>query len=441
MMVKHTPHPFHHSISFHIFSAVTRRVKGSSTSRDCSRSTSPAPQSPMVGLLNCHQIMLLANLIYSISRMPFFVSFIQQVRPPSIRSQLSCQSGPPGPHSPLPSCLLKPRATGIESAGGGGGGATALSDAGDLDSLYTPRSRTPTSSSYGGRSVGGRSIKVPSVFYFLNHNPNKHICSSSSLQSWRSRGGETPNSGSISSSGGPGTGTMGGTLLSTSSKEYQERPVVFTASFKGEEMADGRERAEEELPMPLSFIYIFTLSFQEFVELFRLFNTRMRKVGEATGDDDDAKVHVCSLQDLKDLFNEFVIASHSSANSHVPKRTSGGDKCSYSPRVPSRLESVSQPDIPFIHLFCNKNATNNLQVNSCPPTNEFMPDDALTRNSALHLCQLNEKQQKIYSALALASVSCSVFDTSRNVFLTPAALRQFICTQVWKRRKTMKGIQ
>jgi hypothetical protein len=56
---------------------------------------------------------------------------------------------------------------------------TAFSDFGaDIDSIYTPRSRTPTSSSYGGRSVGGRSIK-----------------------SWRSRGGETPNSGSISSSG------------------------------------------------------------------------------------------------------------------------------------------------------------------------------------------------------------------------------------------------
>ena len=50
---------------------------------------------------------------------------------------------------------------GIESA-------SALSDAGDLDSLYTPRSRTPTSSSYGGRSVGGRSIKVLEIL-IANH--------------------------------------------------------------------------------------------------------------------------------------------------------------------------------------------------------------------------------------------------------------------------------
>uniref|UniRef100_A0A914I8L9 Phosphoinositide phospholipase C n=1 Tax=Globodera rostochiensis TaxID=31243 RepID=A0A914I8L9_GLORO len=273
--------------------AVTRRVKRSSNSRDCSRSTSPAPQSPMV-------------------------------RPPSIRSQLSSQSGPPGPHSPLP-YLLKPR-SGFESAAG-----TALSDAGDLDSLYTPRSRTPTTSSYGGRSVGGRSIK-----------------------SWRSRGGETPNSGSISSSGG---GPMSGALLTTSGKEYQERPITFT----------------------------------EFVELFRLFSTRMRK-------------------DLKDLFQDFVIAAHSSANSHVPpKRATSADcKSSCSPRVQSRLESM----------------------NSYPTCNEFVPDDILTRNSASHICQLNDKQQKIYNALALASVCSSApMDTSRNSFLTPAALKQFICTQ------------
>ena len=122
---------------------------------------------------------------------------------------------------------------------------------------------------------------------------------------------------------------MSGALLSSSGKEYQERPIVFI----------------------------------EFVELFRLFNTRMRK-------------------DLKDLFNEFVTATHSSANSHVPKRASS-DKSSCSPRVQSRLESV----------------------NSCPPNNEFVPDDVLTRNTASHLCQLPEKQQKIYNALALVSVS------------------------------------
>lgn len=144
---------------------ITRRVKGAS--RDCSRSQSPQPQSPLV-------------------------------RPPSIKSQLSSQSGPPV----SPGYLLKPR------------GDTTMSDAGDLDSLYTPRSRTPTSSSYGGRSVGGRSVK-----------------------SWRSRGGETPNSGSISSSG-----AVSG-LNGLSGREYQEKALSFT----------------------------------EFVEVFRLFSTRMRK--------------------------------------------------------------------------------------------------------------------------------------------------------------------
>ncbi|GMT36977.1 hypothetical protein PFISCL1PPCAC_28274, partial [Pristionchus fissidentatus] len=154
-------------------------------SRDQSRSQSPQPQSPLV-------------------------------RPPSIKSQMSSQSGPPGPNSP--GYLLKPR------------GDTAMSDTGDLDSIYTPRSRTPTSSSYGGdlktrprtptsssyggRSVGGRSTK-----------------------SWRSRGGETPNSGSMSSSG-----QVSG-LNGPSGKEFQEKPLTLL----------------------------------EFAELYRLFYTRMRK--------------------------------------------------------------------------------------------------------------------------------------------------------------------
>jgi hypothetical protein len=89
-----------------------------------------------------------------------------------------------------------------------------MSDTADLDSIYTPRSRTPTSSSYGGRSVGGRSVK-----------------------SWRSRGGETPNSGSISSSGQ--VSALGG----MSGREYQDKPMTLV----------------------------------EFVELYRSFSIRMRK--------------------------------------------------------------------------------------------------------------------------------------------------------------------
>uniref|UniRef100_A0A7E4VIV1 Phosphoinositide phospholipase C n=1 Tax=Panagrellus redivivus TaxID=6233 RepID=A0A7E4VIV1_PANRE len=251
---------------------ITRRVKGAS--RDASRSQSPQPQSPLV-------------------------------RPPSIKSQLSSQSGPPGPNSP--GYLLKPR------------GDTAMSDAGDLDSLYTPRSRTPTSSSYGGRSVGGRSIK-----------------------SWRSRGGETPNSGSMSSSG-----AVSG-LNGLSGREYQEKP----------------------------------LNFVEFVELFRLFSTRMRK-------------------DIKDLFNDCII--YTTANAH---NKTGRDK--QSPRLQSRMESLSYA-----------------------PGSDFIPNDVLTRNTASHQFHLNDKQLKIYNALALTSVFSNNFmDTSRNAFfLTPASLKQFVCTQ------------
>ncbi|KAK6033702.1 Phosphatidylinositol-specific phospholipase C, X domain protein, partial [Ostertagia ostertagi] len=165
--------------------AMQKKLRG--TSKEGSRSQSPQPPSPLV-------------------------------RPASIKSQMSSQSGPPGPSSP--GYLLKPRTD------------LAASECGDLDSLYTPRSRTPTSSSYGGRSVGGRSTK-----------------------SWRSRGGETPNSGSISSSG-----QVSG-LNGSSGKEFQEKPLTLV----------------------------------EFAELFRLFSTRMRK-------------------DLRDVFNDVLLAASTSSN-------------------------------------------------------------------------------------------------------------------------------
>lgn len=54
----------------------------------------------------------------------------------------------------------------------------------------------------------------------------------------------------------------------------------------------------------------------------------------------------------------------------------------------------------------------------------------LTRNSSSNYIHLNDKQLKIYNALALASVSSAgLMDTSRNVALTPAAIKQFILTQ------------
>uniref|UniRef100_A0A914VGV4 Ras-GEF domain-containing protein n=1 Tax=Plectus sambesii TaxID=2011161 RepID=A0A914VGV4_9BILA len=232
--------------------AVTRRMRGSS--RDASRSQSPQPQSSSPKART-------------------------KVRPPSIKSHHSTHSGPPGPNSP--GYLLKPR-------------DTAQSDTGDLDSIYTPRSRTPTSSSYGGRSVGGRSIK-----------------------SWRSRGGETPGSGSISSSGQ--VSALGG----VSGREYQDKPMALA----------------------------------EFVELYRSFSIRMRK-------------------DLRDIFNEYT--TNASANGHVTK--SPRDK--HAPRLQSRLDSLT----------------------GTAPNTDFVPNDVLTRNST-QSAHINDKQQKIYNALALASVN------------------------------------
>ncbi|PAV87943.1 hypothetical protein WR25_03718 isoform B [Diploscapter pachys] len=254
--------------------AVQKKLRGSS--RDCSRSQSPQPRSSPL------------------------------VRPPSIKSQISSQSGPPGPNSP--GYLLKPR------------GDAAMSDAGDLDSIYTPRSRTPTSSSYGGRSVGGRSTK-----------------------SWRSRGGETPNSGSISSSGQMSIQVSG--FSGPSGKEFQEKPLTLV----------------------------------DFAELFRLFNTRMRK-------------------DLRDVFNDVISTSSTSTNTQKRER----DR--HSPRVQSRLTSVS-------------NIANT----------DFLPTDFLTRNSSNPSHHISEKQSKIYNALALASVnSMSGLADTRSAVMTAQTLRACI---------------
>ncbi|NP_001360637.1 Phosphoinositide phospholipase C [Caenorhabditis elegans] len=256
--------------------AMQKKLRGAS--REGSRSQSPQPHSPLV-------------------------------RPPSIKSQISSQSGPPGPNSP--GYLLKPR------------GEPANSDAGDIDSIYTPRSRTPTSSSYGGRSVGGRSCK-----------------------SWRSRGGETPNSGSISSSGQMSIQVSG--LSGPSGKEFQEKPLTLV----------------------------------EFAELFRLFNTRMRK-------------------DLRDVFND--VLSTATTPQHCPKR----ERDRHSPRMQSRLASVSN----------SYNA-------------DFLSNDFLTRNTAVTSHHISEKQNKIYNALALASVNSmgGLMDTSRSSMLTPQMLRAFVNT-------------
>ncbi|KAK5979318.1 hypothetical protein GCK32_015639, partial [Trichostrongylus colubriformis] len=249
-----------------------KKLRG--TSKEGTRSQSPQPPSPLV-------------------------------RPPSVKSQMSSQSGPPG--SDYPGYLLKPRAD------------TAASECGDLDSVYTTRSRTPTSSSYGGRSMGGRSTK-----------------------SWRSRGGETPNSGSVSSSG-----QVSG-LNGSSGKEFQEKPLTLV----------------------------------EFAELFRLFNTRMRK-------------------DLRDVFNDVLLAAPNS--SYCQKR----EKERQHPRVPPPAS------------------------NAVPTHNvDFVSNDYLTRNSTTSH-HISEKQYKIYNALVVASVNSmgGLMDTTRSSLLTPGMLKSFVNAQ------------
>ncbi|CAJ0572763.1 unnamed protein product, partial [Mesorhabditis spiculigera] len=205
--------------------AVRNKLRGAS--RDASRSQSPQPPSPLV-------------------------------RPPSVKSQMSLQSSLVAPSSP--GCLLKPK--------------EPREEPGDTDSLYTPRSRTPTSSSYGAKSLGGRS--------------------------WRSRGGETPNSGSISSSG------QASNYIAPSGKEFQEKP----------------------------------LNIIEFTELYRLFHTRLRK-------------------DLREVYNDMV-QNLAAQNSQPQKR----DRDQKPARLPSRLDSTASiAHSEFLpHDFLTRNSENLQQL-------------------------------------------------------------------------------
>ncbi|CAI4232602.1 unnamed protein product [Auanema sp. JU1783] len=223
-----------------------------------------------------------------------------KVRPPSLKSQMSLQSGTANGSA----SLLKPRCE------------TAISEPCDNESVYTPRSRTPTSSSYGGKSLGGRSVR-----------------------SWRSRGGETPNSGSVSSSGQ--VSNLGSQLSGPTGKEIQEK----------------------------------SMNFHEFVEMYKLMITRMRK-------------------ELRDLFNDF-IASNVTYNVQ-PKKDYAQNK----------LSSQEWADV-------------------------FLPNVFLTRNCEAEPYFMDEKQRKIYNAMAIASINSSYgfLDTSRTALMTASVFKIFINTQ------------
>ncbi|CAG9533488.1 unnamed protein product [Cercopithifilaria johnstoni] len=112
----------------------------------------------------------------------------------------------------------------------------------------------------------------------------------------------------------------------------------------------------------------------EFIELYKLFSTNMRT-------------------DLKDIFNDFFVMH-------------GCDNASEIKREDNQKTSQMEPSISDI---------------------ESIPYDILTRNTSTTTQHISEKQQKVYSALALASLnSTALTDTTRCPFLTPATLKQFI---------------
>uniref|UniRef100_A0A915PXN4 Phosphoinositide phospholipase C n=1 Tax=Setaria digitata TaxID=48799 RepID=A0A915PXN4_9BILA len=109
----------------------------------------------------------------------------------------------------------------------------------------------------------------------------------------------------------------------------------------------------------------------EFIEMYKLFSANMRI-------------------DLKNIFNDFLMMCSDSTS--IDKR--------------ERNQKFLQMEPSFSDI-------------------EFIPNDILTRNTATQ--QISEKQQKIYSALAVASLnSLGLVDTSKCSFLTPKMLKQFI---------------
>lgn len=136
-------------------------------------------------------------------------------------------------------------------------------------------------------------------------------------------------------------------------------------AFSKEFLLSSKSCEEEYAEKPLTLF--------EFIELYKSFNANMRT-------------------DLKDIFNDFLVA-YGCGNANA--------------------------------VECEKNQKFS-QIESPLWDTEFIPNDVLTRNT-FTTQHISEKQQKVYNALALASLnSMDLTDTSRYSFLTPAMLKQFI---------------
>uniref|UniRef100_A0A158Q7B3 Phosphoinositide phospholipase C n=1 Tax=Elaeophora elaphi TaxID=1147741 RepID=A0A158Q7B3_9BILA len=112
----------------------------------------------------------------------------------------------------------------------------------------------------------------------------------------------------------------------------------------------------------------------EFIELYKLFSANMRT-------------------DLKNIFNNFLVMCGCGSENAI------------------KHESNEKT----------------LQMEPSLSDIEFIPNDILTRNTFTTTQHIDEKQQKVYNALTLASLnSTGLTDASKCSFLTPAMLKQFI---------------
>ncbi|VDK45135.1 unnamed protein product [Anisakis simplex] len=291
-------------------------------------------------------------------------------RAPSVKSHMSSRSGPPSA-SNSPSYFLRPFGRNRDS------GDTDRADL--LDSSTSPvldggtRPRTSTSSSYGGHSLAGRSIKS----WRSVKQPFKLQKKDESHEYYRSRGNGTSKSDSMSSgitqAQATGSATSVTTVNGTSGREFQEKPV----------------------------------SLIEFIELYRLFSLRMRK-------------------DLKDVFNECLAMGGGGRSLDSNNGTFGG--CVHHANALIKRDSKQQQQH---SSACSTTHSQQQQNFFWVRSNEssFTADILTRNNSTSPIYHINEKQWKIYNALAIASVnSTGVMDTSRSSFLTPAMLKQFIAT-------------
>ncbi|KRY76733.1 1-phosphatidylinositol 4,5-bisphosphate phosphodiesterase epsilon-1 [Trichinella pseudospiralis] len=198
---------------------------------------------------------------------------------------------------------------------------------------------------------------------------------------------------------------------SSSQTAYLSPKTTLTASSKAKSLED-TDRMKSPFPTVTSpsasykqstgDIQENPLTFLEFVELFKLFSIRMRK-------------------DLRDLFNDLARKQREDEKQLHASSKLEDDFVLKSQHLylTEKLSSNANND------FSDRTAANETSLNNWWV--ESLQSDDFMRLSDLPV-KVADKQMKIYDALATSSIgqNSAGVDTSRSVWLTPAALKAFM---------------